>query len=68
MANLVILEWFIENAAKWEGVIINSRKPFKSIVFNIIGFLRYLHELTRLTFMPQIATKASMFIWKVLQY
>ena len=37
MANLVMLERFIENmcqiAVIWEGVIINSQKPLKSMVF-----------------------------------
>ena len=74
MANLVMLEWFIENMCRiaviWEDVIINSQKPLKSMVFcNSSGFTELLEiYVTHLTFMPELSIKASMLIWMVLQY
>ena len=50
MANMVMLEWFIENvcqiAAKQEGFIIKSRKPFKFILFSNYQALQIISKFT----------------------
>ena len=50
MTNMVMLEWFIEDvfqiAAKQEGFIINSRKPFKFILFSNYQALQIISKFT----------------------
>ena len=71
MTNLVMLEWFIDNMCQiaiiWEAVIINSRKPLKSMVFCVLynrlhwasRNLLYPDEMTHLTFMPEHSITCS---------
>ena len=72
MANSVMLECFIENVCQialvWEGVIINSRKPLKSMCFCNYHDSLSISKFTLpgrndpFNFMPELSIKASMFV------